>query len=506
MVKMYVFLKDLTVIAFVTITLTVGTYFSGASNFDHNDFMYVGTAISAGHPYNDLHFVQGPLTYWFWRAVASLVQGDEIYTAMRIVSALLVAISIAVPAVVIFTKRTESVIFILLSFGSFYVLRAGWEVGNYSLTLVLTSLGVTALLVGGSRSVALGAFLLGAAATAKVSFVLLLLPGALAAILSRDRAVSTSTIMVIFGTGALAGLFPLLLFAFENPQNLLFHNVTFHSELTNTLRDLEISDSLHSIAKGMAKWLERELEVFVFLALCFFFAFNRVSVVAKPLTTPRVLSLTAFLSTSLAMAWAPMVLFPQYLAPASFFLCLLTTTVIGMANANRGAHFVAAITILALASASPRVFKTAKNALIGPEPAVIAEHNRITRRIQERAKAHFENQGEPTCRLVVTTLSGSLLAGSGMEPSIGSHTGPFWARLEGVVNPKQVAKFGLSQDLLSPERAIDRGQIDFSIVGYYPDRAYEQRIRESAIAVGFDERSLGTLNGRELYFLARPGC
>jgi hypothetical protein len=513
--------RQIVVISVAMVVFAFITFVAGANTFDHNDFMYVATAISGGHPYKDLNFVQGPLTYWFWNAIAELSPEPETYPVMRVTSALLVALAVVIPTVFLFSSRIEAAVFFMLALGSFYVLRAGWEVGNYSLTLMLTSAGVTILLSGGVISAIVGAIFLGAAASAKISFVFLFLPGLLAAILCR-REESYLRTVVSFALGASIGLLPMLVYFNENVRGFVFHNVLFHSDLTNSFRGMELADSLRSITYGTLRWIDREKLALTILAVISVFALydrrGHASVDAS--LAPRILSVFGFLGCSFLLAWSPLILFPQYLAPASLFLSLGVATLLGLFRGRLRPMVVVAVASIAVLGLSSPLARTVANALPGLNQNAVSEHYRITREIRA---ATIDPTGAATperCHPVAVTLSGSLLAGSGLRPSLGSHTGPFWVRVGNFVRPGQVndPALGLKPGLFSPEREIAAAWVDFAIVGYYLDtlrqtqngndfvKATEVQIRETALASDFIEIPLGELRGRQMMLLKRSGC
>ena len=184
---------------FVIATIAVGllVYFSMSGRFNHNDFMYVTTAMLSGHPYEDFNFVQSPLTYFFWNFVVNLLPDHNVFTGLRFISALLVSLAILVPAVFFFADKLNRAVFVLLSLSSEYVLQGAAEIANYSLTFAFLSIGFTSLFFKTKILIGFGALCLGAAAAAKISFILFLAPG-LAKVLFLHNGLRNRDLIIFF--------------------------------------------------------------------------------------------------------------------------------------------------------------------------------------------------------------------------------------------------------------------------------------------------------------------
>ena len=483
---------------FVIATIAVGllVYFSMSGRFNHNDFMYVTTAMLSGHPYEDFNFVQSPLTYFFWNFVVNLLPDHNVFTGLRFISALLVSLAILVPAVFFFADKLNRAVFVLLSLSSEYVLQGAAEIANYSLTFAFLSIGFTSLFFKTKILIGFGALCLGAAAAAKISFILFLAPG-LAKVLFLHNGLRNRDLIIFFTGGALIGLAPLLFFAVENFDNFLLHNLTFHSELTNEMRGLTFTGSLISILKGMVLWCLRESVLILIFAFLATKAIQKRTIILSSQLEKNLVITLLFLAVSFVVAWSPMILFSQYLMPASFFLVYLITITFGLMNgADR--HYIKwpVLTIAVVAFLLP-LGKNLNNAY---KNNAIINHQIISRQLDMALE-------RSSCEPIITTLSGSFLADTRGIPGPGSYTGIFWVRVFESTSQEIRGQVNLSlkETTFFPETAITDGNSNFAVTGFYNNR-FEKIIDSTADSFDFEKIPLGEFQGKEMYLRKSPNC
>jgi len=484
---------------FVIASTIIGlfVYLSTSGSFNHNDFMYVSTAMLSGHPYEDFNFVQSPLTYYFWNMVSNLLPDQNPYVGFRLVSALLVSIGILFPTLFFFTNNLDRAVFVLLALSSDFILVASAEVGNYSLTFAFLSIGVTSLFFKNKILISFGALCLGAAASAKISFILFLVPG-FAMVLMLHNCFKNRELIVFFGAGVIIGVTPLVFFAVENFDNFLLHTLSFHSELTNNSRGLTLSGSLISIFRGMASWVNNELVVISIFAFLITIATQKFA--TKPSSQydkKLVTTLLLFSAFALVVAWSPMILFNQYLVPVSFFLVWLTVILFGLINDAERNYFKWPVLMMSVV-----VFglQLSGNALVVLKNNAVQNHQLISKQLDKVLETS-------SCEPIVTTLSGSFLADTRGMPGPGSFTGLFWVRVL-QSTPQEMRdspSLSLTETTFFPERAITDGITKFVVTGFY-ENDYENRINTTADFLDFDKIHLGLFQGKDIYLRKSPEC
>jgi len=501
---MFYYFANFLKLTFISIMLGGIVYVLGFDEFSENDFMYVTTAISSGHPYESFNFVQGPFTYYFWNTVSNFLPDENLYTNLRIITAILVGIAISIPALFFFSDNSNRAIFILLSLGSSYILEIGWEIGNYSLTLVLLSSGVTFILSKKKLGIIFGAICIGLAASAKISFVLFLIPGFAAVMILRGWAGKFEAIF-LFSAGTLFGLLPVLFYAIQNLENFLFHNLYFHSKITMLYREFTIKDSAISIIKGTFLWVYSEITIIAIVAILAVLAQISVRTFFSSRNTINFTIVILFFAFAIITAWSPMIVFSQYLAPASFFIVWILVITFSLLLDNQRKYLFKVIMYVSICVFSLNLAKSIE--------AIVTSGDRINLvKKHELISTHLDDVlASSSCQPNVTTMSGSFLAGTRAKPTIGSHSGPFWARLLPLVSQRMIQNPALSlqESLLLPEIAIKEGRANFALTGYYPNNypnKFEEKIISAAESLDFDRVFLGSFNNKDIVLFKRPAC
>ncbi len=152
-------------------------------SFNHNDFLYAAAATRQGTLYQDIHYVQAPLGFWFWRHVYLLAPKGHAYLTMRFVSAFMTTLALAPPLALLKGRRRAQVAFLLGIASTHYVAVSGLEIGNYSLSLLLFSIAFCFMFSAHRSRYLLAGVFFGLAASAKLSFAIFALPAALSACL-----------------------------------------------------------------------------------------------------------------------------------------------------------------------------------------------------------------------------------------------------------------------------------------------------------------------------------
>jgi hypothetical protein len=485
-------------VAAAFLALSVSLAVQSAAYFDHNDSMYAASAVRGGRLYDDVHYVQAPFGFWFWQLVARLAPEGHIYLTLRVASLVLVLVSVGVVVARILPTPTMRLLFILTVAASDALVRIGGEIGTYSLALCLVVLGLAMLVSGdrGLRHIAAAGLCFGLAAGAKLNHLLLMipvLPWLLHTELRHHDAKRAAAALGLFGAGALVGLLPVLAYMAVSWQAFLLHNLYFHTEITNAFRGLTALDKLKSLYDGLLIFLRDHA---VLLA--------PAAWIAVRCREGRALALLWLGGALVAvvMAATPMVMYPQYLAPASLFS--------GIAFCHAMTRLSGPVREGVLWAVGPLLALLALHGLIsgGYTAQVhgfeILKVEAAAAALRERAQRF--DRDRPGCSLEVFSLSGALAVDSGFTLTRYTEAGVFWARLDGFVPDRYIRDpaYAYDSNLVRPVQWVRAEGIDFLITGYYPK--YEVGLVSYAEEQGFAAVVIGEIRGQKIHLLYRPDC
>ena len=427
--------------------------------FDLNDSLYASAAARSGTLYEDIHFVQAPLGYWFWHWVYLVAPSGYAYATMRIVSALLTVLAVVFP-LALFRTSLQRAAFLLLVACSYYVIRSGFEIATYSLALALSSAGIVLFMSPrGRRAVALSGLLFGLAASAKINHVLLVLPALTFILLDRGpfgaRLGTAIRFAALFGVGVL----PLLYYFAVNPYAFYLHNVAFHSELTNTARGLTLMLSLKDIAGGLLHFANQHLLEIELLAAVLITAAipelvsksRREPVLGIVIHDERYRPITTifgFFLIAVFMAVIPMAMYVQYLILPAFLLIVglvLSFELLPPEQRRFALLGVCLIRGCQLVFEVPAVAET----VVG-QPTFLAQHMSVSKQIGKVAAAHPLKP--ESCEASVFSISASFVIDTPIALSRYTEGGIFWSRLDGFVGDRYLrdSRFNLDPGLLKP--------------------------------------------------------
>ncbi len=453
----------LVVLFLVVLLLSLHSLF----RLDHNDFMYSISAVSPGDLYADVHYVQAPLGFYFWKLIGLLAPEGYKYLVFRLVSLSLIVLSVALVLLFIVKDNPARIIFLLFVGASQSLVEAGAEIGTYSLSLVLVAAGMVALGVFRDTrgSFFWSGLLFSLAASAKLNHILLLVPLGLWAIFiclnNRERRYRSQLVAAV-ALGAIVGLAPIILEFVQAPEAFMLHNIYFHSELTNDMRGLSLFDSLRDLYRDLRQFGYQHLTA-VFLSI-----YALTGLVRK--YKYYGVFLLGNMATAMVMGVTPLVISPKYLAPASFFCALVTSFVfIHGSKWYRTMFAWCVLPVLTLSVAGNILSLTVRAIAQGGRPDLIRVLD-IQKELQTYA-GRFNRQNAQ-CSDTMFSFAGALVIDSGFSPARHMEAGVFWYRLSGFVPNRYIVeeKYQLDPFLLEPPAWIRREGIDFLLVGFYEEK------------------------------------
>jgi hypothetical protein len=481
--------------------------------FDLNDSVYASAAARSGALYQDIHFVQAPLGYWFWHLIYLMTPSGYAYAAMRIVSSLLAVLAF-IPPLFLLRANLQRAAFLLLAASSYYIIRSSFEIATYSLALALTSAGIALFMSKSGRAVALSGMLFGLAASAKINHVLLVLPALLFILLDRDSLGSRLRTAILFLALFGVGLLPILYYFLANPYAFYLHNVAFHSELTNNARGLTLMLSLKDIAGGLVHFANQHLLEIGLLATVLVVAvpafLSEIRLRRWPVFATLIHGevyrpiavVLAFFLTALVMAVLPMAMFVQYLILPAFLLILGLVLSFELLPPELRRFALLGVCLIRGCQLVLEVPHTAETVLV--RPTVLAEHLSVSKEIERVAAAHLVKPG--TCEPSVFSVSASFVIDTPVRLSKYTEGGVFWSRLDGFVSDRYLrdARFNLDPNLLKPVDYLLSERIAYVLVGYHPDSKFEQEF--AAAASGFTPFPVGRFQEQAMSLFVRDEC
>jgi hypothetical protein len=462
---------------------------------DHNDFMYATAATRGGDLYQDLHFVQAPLSYMFVRLVAVAAPTDLTFLSLRLSSVGLTLGAIFVLVTAGLRTHLGQTVTLLLASTNVFVLSAASEIGSYALPLLLVTTGAALVLSCDdferpSRWHDFAAGLcIGLATSAKLTHGLFVLP-LVAAVASR-RPMNAGTAvgaLVPVVAGCVAGGLPLAFYLLRDPDAFITHNVLFHSQFTYSYRELTAWRSATSVLSGFLRWLiSGGLTV---LALVTWHALRQsrptgsIGPSASRSGGPE-LSWIAFWLTSLGVGALPGVGGPQYLAPLGLFSALLMGRLIER-RAQVGGAVGRLLPAVLVALAGQQVMTNAGEWWRAARyESAVHEVSEVNRRIGKLLTTQLAS----SCPIRVFSYSGAFLVGGTQPLASFTETGIFWARLRGHVPERWFGQRPgqIPRELVYPEEGIgNRSGPTVVVTGFYALR--EPEVEQALIQMLKDKR------------------
>lgn len=453
-------------------------------HFDHNDFMYSAASAASGRIYQDVHFVQAPLSYIFLKFLSFLSPPGLHYTVLRLASVVLSFSALLIVAECCISSSTASIALVLLGATNYHFASAATEIGSYALPMFLVACS-TAILFRSRSDIGLASagLLVGLAISAKLNYAFFAAPIVVAAYCMQKRGLRRPVFgLVSTITGIAIGLIPVWLVLFQNPHAFYSHNIIFHSTFTAAFRGLNVQASAKSLWGELANWLGNGGIYYLFI----FAAANQLREDRTEWGTPN-LPIYWFLIAAFASAISPMAGFVQYYVPVSFFAIFAAINAIdnGPSSAILGRRFElsmigGAIFCQQLLLFLPEAYTAAR------QGSAIAEVNRINRQVNTALAGIWSNSCSPS----IFTLSGSFILDSGFKPTNYTEGGPFWARLSGYIPYRYLAdpSFAINPYLINPKSFIlNTDEASGVLTGFYasqPD-SREQDIRDAAASKDF---------------------
>lgn len=485
------------------------------NSFDQNDFFYAAATKRQGMLYQDLHYVQAPLGYWFWRGVYLVAPEGHAYATMRLASAV-AALASLIPILALFRGRfLAQLAFLLAAFSTYYVLRAGLEIATYSLALLFSAIGISALASRSRHDLLLAGLAFGIAASFKLNFLLMAALLLLVAFLedrnTRSRTARVSAASIWFLLGAL----PIIWYGIKNPWAFYFHNVAFHSELTNAGRGLTAESSIENIVSGFYRFFSHHWgEVLVLTIVTLGVSVSHLLSTKEATRVPRLatqhatsrpfLLLMAGFALSIGMAVSPWVLFDQYLALPALLL-VATAVMSGCLLRPRSERLVCVLLISLSLFRVPDLASRAWNTFHAERPSVLRQHSTVSRAIEQAAREHPAAKG---CVASVFTLSGSFIVDTSLSLARYTEAGPFWAGLDRYVPDRYRAdpSYNFDDNLTQPLNFVAREKIGYVLVGVYPHHAFEREFVQVSDSLGFYKVAVGDFLGRRMRLFIRADC
>jgi hypothetical protein len=482
--------------------------------FDHNDFLYLASASRTGDLYSDINFVQAPLSYWFWRGVYIISPHGYAYIIFQMVSLLLTIFSILIFSGM-FKYREQKTIFIILASVSFYALRAGFEIGSYSLPAFFTSAAIFFLLKPGQARLIAPLFL-GLAASAKLSFLVFIVPGFFIYFIGQ-KDINRRYIDLLFWLAIYAlGLLPIAWYFLSNPSAFIFHNLTFHSEITYASRGMTPVKSALSIIGGFGKFfVEMALMLSVIVVGIFEFirskADLRGALSDAECRRPKIflLMLLLFFLFSVLAAISPKIIFVQYLSYTAVIVIGIAAFFYNLISKGLTPVIFLLIYSYALMTGVPDTLYRGVKIITNGSPVI--EHSRASSQLSEIFN-NFEESNGSQCERSVFTLSGSIVADTTLPLTKFTEGGSFWVG-KGEFIPAGIDKSSVNffEELSDPMRHISAGNIEFVLVGYYIESSksageFERSFVTSSSDLGYEKIHAFGFDERQMSLYRKSNC
>jgi hypothetical protein len=493
-------------LVFYSAIFTIYFVYTGGK-FDHNDFMNAAAPMFEGRLYEQVHYVQAPLSFYFLKTLSYAAPDGHIYAALRLSSIFLSYIAILIVAETCFSLGWVKMVFTLLGATNLYYASSSFEIGSYALPIFFIASALAILLRTGQSIIGafLGGLLFGLAGCTKLNHVLFVVPAFFFVLLGSGLSRRSVLNAAALSLGSVIGSGLIIFHLVSNAESFLSHNLYFHSQFMNAARGLDFKGSVRSVLSVLKDWLSSGGIYLVALSgLGLYRAFK--GDMAERSGYVFVLSL---LLISFPVAFSPAIGFKQYYVPVSFFavLCFafaLQNEVLRVEKSAVAGLWFLTVGLLfqQVANVAPGIYSSLKEGLTTVE----------VKRINDALHASLVKFDKKKCAPKLFTFSGAFAIDSTVVLSEFTEGGMFWARLSGFVPENVISnpRYSISKDLLNPEAFVEAGNnVNLVMLGYYPNYNVKERaLRTAAQTRGFELlTSIDTRLARQpLEVWANPAC
>lgn len=489
------------VILDIAILVTLSTY-----HFDTNDNMYAAAPFAPGALYRDVHFVQGPVTFYFLKALSTIIPEGFVYPGFRAASIVLLIATLLVGTFLCIDRWPSRCLFLVFAGTNAFFIYPGLEIGSYSLPLLLLALATASLWKIQDRRIAIGvaALLIGIAASAKLNHVLFFLPLAVFALHRRHNGESlagwTRAALLPLVLGGLAGSLPVIIAFLRDPGAFVLNTLIFHSKFSLNVVNLGSFARLKLAVNILNDWAVAGGAGFVALGVYAIFVDRSRDERSRHFLLFVMVGVVA----ALVAALSPGITYIQYWAPATFFAALAGARFFDPTRMKHGLIFVLAV--LPVFTVDARALRTqlstSLEATAGtPEIATVMAVNR-------KLKAYALRVDDASrCDRRIFSLAGAFVVDSGFTLSRYMEGGIFWSWVSAQVPQAFIddKKYHLDEYMIHPEKWVRDQRIDFLLLGFYPGLA-EADMEKYASERGFSVEVLPAWHNVTLKFYFNPEC
>lgn len=482
-------------------SLVVSSYIGLTLRFDLNDFMYSVVPHLEGNLYDNINYVQAPLSYFALKTILYFALEDNSYITFRIVSIVFAWLSIVVATFLIKQKSLKSLFVVLVTFSWYYGYTIS-EIGSYTLPFLF--LIIALLLIEKIDTVTkyfIAGMMVGFATSSKLSYLLffLLLPP----IILEDAIKSGSQPLKIFifrsvclvAVGGFIGLSPILIYFANNPVSFWLHNFIFHSSLTYTAWNFNFIRSIASITEGVYYWL-KNIDGAVYVILISMLVTTIASLKRVNGISFKAMYWLIILIISFLGAISPKVLYGEYLYAPSFLAMLGLVILIDNSREIQIRSGAIAIIILAIligvANFSRTIYVNSKNTISA------FDVSRVNQDLSKVTKQYS------SCDSSVYSMSGAFVIDTELKPTSPMACGPFWPSVRSVIDRSNRWQQRIDENILFPKEFIKDHNVSFVLLGYFPDMEID--ILRYVEANNYKKIWDGSFNGKELSLFVSPHC
>lgn len=468
--------------------------------FDTNDNMYAAAPLIPGVLYRDNHFVQGPVAFYFLKALSFVIPTGLVYLGFRLASVGLLLAALFVGAFLCIDRWLSRCMFLVFAGANLHFIFAALEIGSYALPLFLLSLATATLWKVRDRRIAIAAsaLLIGLAASAKLNHVLFFLPLAAFVWLQRRPEESLSSwaraALLPFAVGGVIGSAPVILEFALHPAGFFLHTLVFHSKFSLNALDLPASVRTQFVVEFAGRWAFTGGAVLVALGIFAAISTGKDHERQRHFLVFVVLGIFA----GLIAAISPGFTYIQYWAPMTFFSALGGARFFDQPRGALGLiAMVAALPIFALCLSQ---LSTNRDKTSTPKIAAVID-------IHKQLEAYALRTGTRQCDKRIFSLAGAFVVDSGFRLSRYMEGGVFWTWVRSYVPQIYLADriYHLDEYILFPERWVRDQRLNFLLLGFYPGPA-ETEMEKYAVERGFSKKVLPAWPDTTLEFYFNPDC
>lgn len=495
------FLTIALVILDIVILVTLSAYY-----FDTNDNMYAAAPFAPGALYRDVHFVQGPVTFYFLKALSTVIPAGFAYLGFRAASMGLLLAALLVGAFMCIDHWPSRCLFLVFAGTNAFFIYPGLEIGSYSLPLLLLALATASLWKIQDRRIAIGAaaLLIGLAASAKLNHVLFFLPLAVFVLRQRRSGESLAdwfrAAPLPFAFGGLVGSLPVIIAFLREPSAFLLDTLIFHSKFSLNAVNLGSLTRLRLAVNIFNDWAVAGGAGFVALGIYAIFADRNRDERSRHFLLFVMLGVVA----ALVGAISPGITYVQYWAPAAFFAALAGARFFDLPRMKLGLIFVlAALPTLTVSARDLRLQLSNSLEATAGTPKIVT-----VMAVNRKLKAYALRVNDaPQCDRRIFSFAGAFVVDSGFTLSRYMEGGIFWSWVSAQVPQVFITdkNYHLDEYMIHPEEWVRDQRIDFLLLGFYPGPA-ETDMEKYASERGFRAEILPAWNGATLKFYFNPEC